>query len=79
MFGVSAMIDMLVPDIPHELEEVMKREKYLAEQALSDHHHLMGSSDDNLDDVSVSIAWHEFHPYFPALGKPTVRSCITGV
>ena len=53
VFGVSSLIEMLIPDVPHQLEETMKREKYLAEQAMSDHHYLMGKGDDATDDVSL--------------------------
>lgn len=50
---MSSLIEMLIPDVPHQLEETMKREKYLAEQAMSDHHYLMGKGDDATDDVSL--------------------------
>ena len=36
MFGVCKLIDLLVPDIPHSLDLKMKRERYLAKQALQD-------------------------------------------
>ena len=31
------MIDLLVPDIPKDLDIVIKREQYLAKQALAEH------------------------------------------
>ncbi|XP_064459416.1 anoctamin-7-like isoform X1 [Ornithodoros turicata] len=36
VFGVCRLIDVLVPDIPSELELKIKRERYLAKQALAD-------------------------------------------
>lgn len=56
MFGVSTLIDVIVPDIPQGLQETIKREKYLATQALADHHGLMGSGDLDYDDVLVDMA-----------------------
>ncbi|XP_031568304.1 anoctamin-7-like isoform X2 [Actinia tenebrosa] len=57
VFGVSTLIDVIVPDIPQGLQDTIKREKYLATQALADHHGLMGSSDIlNYDDVLVDMA-----------------------
>lgn len=38
------LIDMMVPDIPQALEIIIKREAYLAKQALADHHSLGGGS-----------------------------------
>ncbi|EDO49855.1 predicted protein, partial [Nematostella vectensis] len=45
VFFVMRLIDMMVPDIPTELEIIIKREAYLAKQALADHHNLMGSGE----------------------------------
>ena len=55
MFFISRLIDLLVPDVPQTLEIKIKREAYLAKQALSDHHSLMrgksdGESADDLED-----------------------------
>ena len=36
VFGVCRLIDILVPDIPESLELKIKRERYLAKQALAD-------------------------------------------
>ncbi|KAL1139843.1 hypothetical protein AAG570_006820 [Ranatra chinensis] len=36
VFGVCRLIDILVPDIPESLEMKIKRERYLAKQALQD-------------------------------------------
>lgn len=38
------LIDMMVPDVPQALEIIIKREAYLAKQALNDHHNLTGQS-----------------------------------
>ena len=34
MFGVCKLIDVMVPDIPYSLDIKIKRERYLAKQAL---------------------------------------------
>lgn len=50
------MIDLLVPDIPKDLDIVIKREQYLAKQALAEHQGHMGKSEespDELDDDGV--------------------------
>lgn len=36
MFGICRLIDILVPDVPESLEIKIKRERYLAKQALAD-------------------------------------------
>lgn len=36
VFGVCKLIDILVPDVPEALELKIKRERYLAKQALAD-------------------------------------------
>lgn len=36
VFGICRLIDILVPDVPQSLELKMKRERYLAKQALAD-------------------------------------------
>ncbi|KAL9970223.1 hypothetical protein ACROYT_G022561 [Oculina patagonica] len=46
VFFISRLIDLLVPDVPQSLEIKIKREAYLAKQALSDHHNLMGGKSD---------------------------------
>ncbi|XP_031568344.1 anoctamin-7-like isoform X3 [Actinia tenebrosa] len=44
VFFVMRLIDMMVPDVPQALEIIIKREAYLAKQALADHHSLGGGS-----------------------------------
>ena len=46
VFFISRLIDLLVPDVPQSLEIKIKREAYLAKQALSEHHNLMGGKSD---------------------------------
>lgn len=46
VFFISRLIDLLVPDIPQSLEIRIKREAYLAKQALSEHHSLIGGKSD---------------------------------
>ena len=57
MFFISAMIDLLVPDIPKDLDIVIKREAYLAKQALAEHQGggltKSDESPDELDDDGV--------------------------
>lgn len=36
MFGICRVIDIMVPDVPETLELKIKRERYLAKQALAD-------------------------------------------
>ena len=36
VFGICRLIDIMVPDIPESLETKIKREHYLAKQALAD-------------------------------------------
>lgn len=36
MFGICRLIDILVPDVPKSLEIKIRRERYLAKQALAD-------------------------------------------
>lgn len=54
VFGISRLIDIMVPDIPEALELKIKREHYLAKQALADTDNLYagmpGAGDDDLDD-----------------------------
>lgn len=41
VFGVCRLIDILVPDVPQSLEIKIKRERYLAKQALADSENIM--------------------------------------
>ena len=36
VFGICRLIDIMVPDVPEALELKIKRERYLAKQALAD-------------------------------------------
>ena len=36
VFGICRLIDLMVPDVPESLEVKIKRERYLAKQALAD-------------------------------------------
>jgi anoctamin-7 len=46
----------MVPDVPQGLQDTIKKEKYLAHQALADHHGLMGTGELDYDDVLVDMA-----------------------
>ena len=41
VFGVCRLIDILVPDVPRNLDIKIKRERYLAKQALCDSDDIM--------------------------------------
>ena len=41
MFGVCRLIDLVVPDIPESLDVKIKRERYLAKEALQDADHVL--------------------------------------
>ena len=41
VFGICRIIDILVPDVPESLSLKMRRERYLAKQALADTEALM--------------------------------------
>ncbi|XP_064642098.1 anoctamin-7-like isoform X3 [Lineus longissimus] len=59
VFGINRLIDILVPDIPESLEVKMKRERFLAKQALADTDTLMvmarGKEDDDDDDETQHV------------------------
>ena len=41
VFGVCRLIDLIVPDIPESLDVKIKRERYLAKEALQDADHVL--------------------------------------
>ena len=41
VFGICKGIDLVVPDIPETLDVKIKRERYLAKQALADAEHIL--------------------------------------
>ncbi|XP_069935985.1 anoctamin-7-like isoform X3 [Cherax quadricarinatus] len=58
VFGVCRLIDILVPDVPQSLEIKMKRERYLAKQALADSDTIMkvaqGKDEEDEDVVAAN-------------------------
>ena len=46
VFGVCKLIDILVPDIPASLDVKMKRERFLAKEALQDAEHVLQVRED---------------------------------
>lgn len=44
MFSIGRLLDLLVPDIPESVEIKVKREYYLAKQALAENEALLGAS-----------------------------------
>ncbi|XP_050413809.1 anoctamin-7 isoform X2 [Patella vulgata] len=68
VFGVCRLIDLLVPDVPETLELKIKRERYLAKQALADTETMMmmfdefgeqltkeGDEDEGTGDVNLKV------------------------
>ncbi|XP_033750082.1 anoctamin-7-like isoform X2 [Pecten maximus] len=59
VFGVCRLIDILVPDVPEALELKIKRERYLAKQALADTDAIMqiakGDDDDAIGNEEVIV------------------------
>ncbi|XP_074654198.1 anoctamin-7-like [Tubulanus polymorphus] len=62
VFGINKVIDFMVPDVPESLELKIKRERFLAKQALADTEAIMlmaaGKEDDATDgpkDVTLSV------------------------
>ncbi len=56
VFSICRLIDLLVPDIPKNIEHKIKRERYLAKQALTDSDDILkvntlDEKEDNLDDT----------------------------
>ena len=56
VFGVCKLIDILVPDIPASLDIKIKRERYLAKEALQDAEHV-------LHKVTVDIILYDIYTY----------------
>ncbi|XP_064079852.1 anoctamin-7-like isoform X2 [Macrobrachium nipponense] len=57
VFGICRLIDIVVPDVPQSLEIKMKRERYLAKQALADSDNILKvvqGKDEDDDDAVVS-------------------------
>ena len=48
MFGICRLIDIVVPDIPESLDIKIKRERFLAKQALQEAEHVLQASLNNL-------------------------------
>ncbi|CAH1405158.1 unnamed protein product [Nezara viridula] len=84
VFGVCRLIDILVPDIPESLELKIKRERYLAKQALQDSDTIMkvaAGVDDFGErsrrmvlDLTAEIS-NELHPPDPLPPKRSLTSC----
>ncbi|XP_069138555.1 anoctamin-7-like isoform X2 [Argopecten irradians] len=59
VFGVCRLIDILVPDVPEALELKIKRERYLAKQALADTDAIMqiakGDDEDAMGNAEVIV------------------------
>ncbi|KAF2366911.1 Anoctamin dimerization domain [Trinorchestia longiramus] len=51
VFGVCRLIDVLVPDVPQSLEIKIKRERYLAKQALADSENIMKVAQGAVDEA----------------------------
>ncbi|CAH1775497.1 unnamed protein product [Owenia fusiformis] len=59
VFGIGRLIDFMVPDVPESLEIKIKREKYLAKQALQDSEALVltadGADDAKPDSTTLQV------------------------
>ncbi|KAL8574872.1 hypothetical protein ACOMHN_044894 [Nucella lapillus] len=53
VFGICRLIDILVPDVPEALELKIKRERYLAKQALADTDTLFDMVEEDADEGAV--------------------------
>ena len=60
MFGVCRLIDILVPDVPESLSLKIKREHYLAKQALADTDTIMKVSFKLLCEPDLTILCVDF-------------------
>ena len=62
VFGVCKLIDLIVPDIPESLDIKVKRERYLAKEALQDAEHVLqkvmkdGDSDCIESDTEINMS-----------------------
>lgn len=52
VFGICRLIDVLVPDVPESLELKIKRERYLAKQALQDSDTIMKVECTSISDIN---------------------------
>nr|XP_020442137.1 anoctamin-7 [Monopterus albus] len=63
VFLIGFLINMMVPDIPEEVEVKMKRERYMAKQALAENQSLMNTIiPDDMESPSSSIRWRGSRP-----------------
>ena len=60
VFGVCRLIDLVVPDIPESLDVKIKRERYLAKEALQDADHVLQVTLPSSDPTSKSIVLVHF-------------------
>ena len=51
VFGICRGIDLVVPDIPENLDIKIKRERYLAKQALADAEQLLTQVENHIRNV----------------------------
>ncbi|XP_066295921.1 anoctamin-7-like isoform X4 [Branchiostoma lanceolatum] len=56
VFFISRLIDIMVPDIPESLEIKIKRERYLAKQALQDQEHIMEAMKEEKQTMAGGLA-----------------------
>lgn len=54
MFSIGRILDLLVPDIPESVQIKVKREYYLAKQALAENEALLGTNGAKDDQPSAS-------------------------
>jgi anoctamin-7 len=68
VFGVCKLIDVIVPDIPESLDIKVKRERYLAKEALQDAEHVLQKVRTNL--IFTIHLLHNRLKYVPGTDGP---------
>ena len=81
MFGVCKLIDILVPDIPESLDIKVKRERYLAKEALQDAEHVLQKvlkdADSDCIDSDTEINMSPVLRKRPSQDNPHYTPCST--
>ncbi|KAK7085083.1 Anoctamin-7, partial [Halocaridina rubra] len=82
VFGICRLIDIVVPDVPQSLEIKMKRERYLAKQALADSDNILKVAqkkedyeDDNTGSNDISNTQTGMREVSPLVKQSSVSMC----
>ena len=60
MICTQKIIDLIVPDIPEELDEAIQRDSYRSKKALSDNPELLGNDSISLEEktqTEIKVSW----------------------